>query len=87
MDYLTEIKKLANGLMEKGIAFTFHRFMDGYQIVVNDPETREYKWDAICHNFSYGHTEGLIEIMGDIVEIDYDAVEGYLTAEDILTRV
>ena len=87
MNYLTEIKKLADGLMEKGIAFTFHPFQDGYQIGVNNPKTQEYKWDAVCHNFSYGHDEGLLEIMGDIVDNDYDAVEGWLTAEDILKRL
>lgn len=87
MNYLTEIKKLADGLMEKGIAFTFHRFSEGYQIVVNNLETKEYKWDAVCHNFSYGHDEGLLEIMGEIVDNDYDAIEGWLSAEDILKRV
>ena len=87
MNYLTEIKKLADGLMEKGIAFTFHALHDGYQISVNDPKTQEYKWDAVCHNFSYGHDEGLLEIMGEIVDNDYDAVEGWLTAEDILKRL
>ena len=85
--YLTEIKKLADGLMEKGIGFTFHALHDGYQVEVKDPKTQEYLWDAVCHNFSYGHNEGLLEIMGIIVENDYDAIEGWLTAEDILARV
>ncbi len=87
MNYLAEIKKLADGLMEKGITFTFHPLHDGYQIVVNNPKTQEYKWDAVCHNFSYGQDDGLLEIMGDIVENDDDAVEGWLTAEDILKRL
>lgn len=87
MDYLTEIKKLADELMEKGIAFIFHPFQDGYQIVVKDPETQKYKWDAVCHIFSYGHDEGLLEIMGEIVENDDDSVEGWLSAEDILKRL
>ena len=87
MNYLTEIKKLADGLMEKGIQFTFTTLDKGYQIVVNDPKTREYKWDAVCHSFSYGNDRGLLEIMGEIVENDYDSVEGWLTAEDILKRL
>ena len=87
MNYLTEIKKLADGLIEKGIAFTFLALHDGYQVVVNNPKTQEYKWDAVCHNFSYGHDEGLLEIMGDIVDNEFDAVEGWLTAEDILKRL
>lgn len=87
MNYLTEIKKLADGLMEKGIAFTFHALYEGYQIIVNDPKTQGYRWDAVCHDFSYGHEQGLLEIMGSIVENDFDSVEGYLTAEDILKRL
>lgn len=87
MNYLTEIKKLASGLMEKGIAFTFHPLHDGYQVVVDNPKTKEYLWDAVCHNFSYGHDEGLLEIMGTVVDNEYDAVEGWLTAEDILARL
>ena len=87
MNYLPEIKKLADGLMEKGIAFTFHNLHDGYQVEVKDPKTQEYKWDAVCHSFSYGNDQGLLEIMGEIVDNDYDAVEGWLTAEDILKRL
>lgn len=87
MNHLTEIKKLADGLLEKGIAFTFIVLHDGYQIVVNNPKTNHYEWDAVCHNFSYGHDEGLLEIMGTIVENELDNVEGWLTAEDILARL
>jgi len=66
MNYLTEIKKLADGLMEKGIAFTFHALYEGYQIIVNDPRTQEYRWDAVCHDFSYGNDEGLSEELKDM---------------------
>ncbi len=44
-------------------------------------------WDAICHYGSYGAEQGLLEIMGDIVTIDYDSVEGYLTADDVISRI
>lgn len=83
---LNEINQLAQGLVEKGITFTTKRLLGGMQIVVND-DNDNYLWDAICHCGSYGHEEGLIEIMGTIVQNDCDDVEGYLTAEEILSRL
>lgn len=56
------------------------------QIIVFD--NGERKWDAICHQGSYGFEKGLIEIMGTIVSQDYeDDVEGYLTANEIIERL
>ena len=78
-EYEPEIEKLAKGLEEKGIMYISHPLYDGFQIVTD-------KWDAVCHSGSYGHEQGLLEIMGNIVRGD-DAVEGYLTAEDILERL
>lgn len=76
----SEIDKLEKGLQEKHIPYDRHRLFDGWQIKCDS-------WDAICHRGSYGGTDGLLEIMGDIVENDYDDVEGYLRAEDILSRL
>lgn len=78
--YKNEITKLANELIEKGIAFEFVPIWDGWQI-------RTDEWDAVCHSYSYGHEKGLLEIMGSIVTVDDDAVEGRLTADDILARL
>lgn len=88
---LMEMFKLAKGLEEKGIPFDFvsAAFYKGAQIFVYDEEGNR-EWDAICNEVSYGHEEGLIEIMGDIVDIEAtggDSVEGWLTAEDILKRL
>lgn len=83
---LTEMSKLAAGLTLKGITFTTHTLLGGMQIVVEDSDGNR-KWDAICHCGSYGGDEGLIEIMGTIVRNDDDEVEGYLTAEKILSRL
>lgn len=80
MNYLTEIKKLADGLMEKGIPFTFKTYLGGYQIVCTD-------WDAVCHTASYGKEDGLLEIYGSIVKVTNDTVEGWLTAEEVLSRL
>lgn len=80
--YKTEITKLAQGLIEKGIAFEFRPIWDGWQIITDE-------WDAVCHSYSYGHEKELLEIMGSIVSVDNadDDVEGRLTAADILARV
>lgn len=78
--YRIEADKLAKGLIEKGIAFEYHKCCDGIQICCNG-------WDAICHSGSYGHERGLLEIMGTIVRVDDDEVEGNLTAEEILQRL
>ena len=80
--YTKELNKLANGLIERGIEFTFTTFMNGGKI----------DWgtcDAICHDGSYGKEGGLLEIMGNLVDETKteDTVEGYLTAEDILNRI
>lgn len=78
--YRIEADKLAKGLIEKGIAFEYHKCCDGIQIYCSNG------WDAICHSDSYGHERGLLEIMGTIVRVD-DDVEGWLTAEEILQRL
>ena len=77
-----EILKLAQGLMSRDIPFELRECLDGWQVWVNDGE-----WDAICHEGSYGHEDGLLEIMGSIVQSEYDSVEGCLTAEEILARL
>lgn len=69
-----EMIMLALGLAERGIPFGVRSFYDGLQIVCDG-------WDAICHNGSYGHQQGLIEVMGII---DDEDVVGHLTAKEIL---
>lgn len=78
--YRIEADKLAKGLIKNGIEFDYHKCYDGIQICCNG-------WDAICHSGSYGHEQGLLEIMGTIAEEDDDEVEGWLTAEEILQRL
>ena len=58
-----------------------------HQICVpREGEGRE--WDAICHRGSYGAEEGLLEIMGNIVDpLAVDSVEGWLTADDVISRI
>lgn len=63
-------------------------FGEQHQILVLD-EKGKVKWDAICHWGSYGWREGLLEIMGDIVNEKRvgDQVEGWLTAQDVIDRL
>ena len=57
------------------------------QIIVIGKHGRN--WDAICHPGSYGYKQGLLEVMGSIVDVDKvgDTCEGYLTADDIIHRL
>lgn len=77
---LYELAKLAIGLQKRGIVYTLRPLHGGLQIVCNG-------WDAVCHDYSYGHEEGLLEIMGILVADFEDDVEGYLTADEILYRL
>ena len=43
--------------------------------------------DAVCHCWSYGHEEGLIEVMGyPLCHAFEDDVEGWLTADTVFNR-
>ena len=43
--------------------------------------------DVICHKYSYGGSEGLLEIMGLVDEDWGDDVMGYLTSENVFARI
>ena len=43
-------------------------------------------WDAICYYGTFGHSEGLLGVYGDIVRGD-ESVEGWRTADDIIARL
>ena len=78
--YHTEIYKLAVGLTARNIPFDLHPLWGGWQITADD-------WDAICHEYSYGGREGLLEIMGLVDDEICDDVEGWLTAENVFARI
>ena len=73
-----EMMALAFGLRERNIKFEVYSFFDGLQIWCDG-------WDAICHNGSYGHERGLIEVMG-LPQCGNDVI-GYLTAAEVLAMV
>ena len=47
------------------------------------------KCDVICHKYSYGGNEGLLEIMGLLTEEEEerDGVAGWLTANNVFARI
>lgn len=76
-----EMTKLAQALTVNNIPFKERPLFNGVQIIGDG-------WDAICHDYSYGHEDGLIEVMGlDDGSNRDDDVIGYLTAEDVLKMV
>lgn len=87
---MSELDKLENYLKEHGIPYERiddEGVINRHQILVKDKDG-DIIWDAICHCGSYGYEEGLLEIMGTLVRPeDGDSVAGWLTAEDIITRI
>lgn len=82
MDKFAEIKKLHEMLTEAGIPHTFFEFpltyCEGYQIrVYADKELTKELDDCICHTYSHGYSEGLLEtlVLSDC--------EGWETAEQV----
>ena len=81
-----EIVKLSKMLDKEGIPHEDMQLFDGIQ--VNYPNKENCICDAICHSFSYGHEQGLLEIMGLVDEEKVgDSVEGYLTAKEVFKRI
>jgi len=76
VDYLTRNQYIYEVSIQK----------DNYQVTVRN-KLGSYVWDATCNPISYGHKDGLLEIAGRIVESTTDGVEGYLTADDIISRL
>ena len=88
---MSELDKLAKYLEEKGYNFKRKDKNDSiypfHSVVVYDDKDN-YLWDAICHRGSYGYEQGLLEIMGTVVDVNAgDSVEGWLTAQEIIDRL
>lgn len=62
-------------------------YINQHQLIVYDDEGTRL-WDAICNRGSYGYEEGLLEIMGTLVDPKAgDDVEGFLRANEIIIRL
>ena len=76
------INKLAELLDEAGVPYTRNPIWGGEQIRIGA------LCDAVCHNFSYGNEDDLLEIMGALTkeEMESDGVLGWLTPEEVAKR-
>jgi hypothetical protein len=83
----TEILKLAFTLTACGIPYEISELFGGFHIQY--PSAENCICSVICHNGSYGHEEGLLEIMGLLTldELEQDNVAGWLTADDVAPRI
>jgi hypothetical protein len=80
----TEMYKLINLLINAKIPFEVVECYGTPQVCYPSAENRIC--DAICHSGSYGHEQGLLEIMGLNTD-PTDDVEGWLTAEEVYKRI
>ena len=82
-----EIIKLHDMLVEANIPFEFREMSGGYQILYPSNENRVCS--VIEHDFSYGNTYDLLEIMGLLTkaEAKNDDVAGFMEAEKVFKRI
>ena len=85
----TEIIKLHELLNDAGITHLFVFDPENVGFELGYVENGEVVCSACTHSFSYGHENGLIEIMGLLTpeELKRDEVAGWLTAEDVFQRI
>ena len=85
----TEILKLKKMLEDAKIPFDFQARKDlsGYQM--RYPSHQKPVCSIVEHKYSYGAEDDLLEIMGLLTdeEMTHDSVVGYLTAEEVFTRI
>lgn len=59
-----------------------------HQLIVYDTKDVSLRlWDAVISDYSYGHEDGLLEIMGTGLVEGPGTVEGWLTAEEIIKKL
>ena len=80
----TEMYKLINLLISAKIPFEVVELYDMPYVCY--PSAENCICDAVCHGDSYGHEQGLLEIMGLNTD-PTDDVEGWLTAEEVFKRI
>lgn len=82
---ITEVDKLIDLLNNCVDAVPFEVTTNHGRPQVWFPNQKHSICDAVCHWGSYGHQDGLIEIMG--LTKNNDAVEGYLSAWEVFARI
>lgn len=84
------IKTLADMLFDYCIPFEVTTDADGNENnQIWYPSKENNVCDVICHKYSYGYEQGLLEIMGLLTEneSEIDSVAGWLTPEDVFERI
>lgn len=83
-----EMDKLIEMLEAAGIPFETRECWGGStQVGYPNFEDGQQVCDVICHYGSYGGNEGLLEIMGLVPSYICDGAQGWLTAEDVFSRI
>lgn len=85
-----EIYKLRNLLDSVGIPYVFENgFLNGAALAYPNRNEGEFVCSVIEHDGSYGRNDDKLELMGLLTEEErsYDEVVGYLTAEDVFSRI
>lgn len=81
-----EMTKLIEILKKNNIPFEVTSCWGASQLWY--PNSKHAVCDVVCHKFSFGGKDGLLEIMGLVDEEEVgDDVEGYLTAEEVANRI
>ena len=83
-----EMDKLEQLLVEADIPYEKSRVFGGKQLQY-PCKGSDRVCSVILHKGSYGRSEGLLEIMGLLTdeELECDDVVGYLTADDVFSRI
>lgn len=82
-----DILLLADMLKKEGIPFDFEELFGGFHI--SYPTSEERICSVVEHDYSYGSSSDLLEIMGLLTEEESEEndVAGYLTALDVFDRI
>lgn len=86
----TEMNKLIEMLNNANIPFELTTdILENENNQVWYPSFKNPICDVICHQYSYGGRDGLLEIAGLLTEeeAEYNDVVGYLTAENVFNRI
>ena len=83
-----EILRLDAMLTEKQIPHTCQKVMDSWQVIYPQ-DGKKRVMDAIEHCGSYGNEQDKLEIMGLLTQEEKknDSVLGYLSAEEVFSRI
>ena len=77
---MNEFEKLVKWLSKNDYNYILTDLCGGDQVIIYTEDGERF-CDVICHKYSYGYEQGLLEMMGRPVNTE-GCVKGYLTAKD-----